>query len=32
MKTILKELLYILVALSIGAFLGTIYILRTGGF
>ena len=32
MKTILKELFYILVALSIGAFLGAIYILRTGGF
>lgn len=32
MKTLLKELLYILAALSIGAFLGLIYILRTGGF
>ena len=32
MKTILKEIFYILTALSIGAFLGAIYILRTGGF
>jgi hypothetical protein len=32
MKTILKELFYILIALSIGAFLGLIYIYRTGGF
>lgn len=32
MKAILKELLYILAALGIGAFLGAIYILRTGGF
>lgn len=32
MKTILKEILYILAALGIGAFLGSIYIFRTGGF
>jgi hypothetical protein len=32
MKTILKELFYILIALGLGALLGSIYILRTGGF
>lgn len=32
MKTILKEIFCILAALSLGAFLGAIYILRTGGF
>jgi hypothetical protein len=32
MKTLLKELLYILAALALGIFLGSIYILRTGGF
>jgi hypothetical protein len=32
MKTLIKELLYIAAAFGIGAFLGLIYILRTGGF
>ena len=32
MNKMLKELLYIIIALALGAFLGTIYILRTGGF
>jgi hypothetical protein len=32
MKTILKELFYSLIALGLGALLGLIYILRTGGF
>jgi hypothetical protein len=29
---ILQELFYVLFALALGAFLGLIYILRTGGF
>ena len=29
---ILKEIFYILFALALGAFLGLVYILRTGGF
>lgn len=29
---LLKELLYIIAALALGAFLGLIYLLRTGGF
>ena len=32
MKTILKEIFYILTALGLGVLLGSIYILRTGGF